>query len=607
MPLDRCGRRSRPTVSHCSRSSDADLRHRGSGRHVKAEVSPYGDGAFLIEVGGAVDAHRLAAAIAEEGSSGRAPGGVGETVVGDGNVVVHLDPVTVQPEPIERWLAAVAMQLENGAPPSAQQSSDDHRHVEIPVTFDGADLDMVATMVGVTSATVIELVTAAKLTVAFIGFAPGFPYLVGLPSELASVPRRSSPRTSVPRGSLAVGGGFASVYPESMPGGWMLLGRTEMQLFDPTRPPYALLRPGDTVTFDEEPITAGSTVIESVSHVGSPLPPLSSPPKNTRGRERLVNRGARFAEVLDAGLMSMIEDGGRRSVAALGIPRAGPADPETMRLANRLVGNADNDAAIEITAAGPRLRFSDDAHVAVVASGDGVDVTLDGHPMAAGVVVPVEGGQVVGVGRVQTALRAYLAVGGGFDTRVVIGSRSSDLLSGLGPGPLEVGDCLDLGTPSRPHGFLRHSADPTLPARQHRVRVVPGPHRFPPTQWEQLIVHPWQVGEASNRVGIRLTAPDHSVARRSDPASSTGMVNGGIQIPPDGNPIILMPDHATVGGYPVIACVISADLSILGRLRPGDSLVLVAVDRPTALQARIQSERALDQRVSGWFPTAAAT
>ena len=85
------------------------------------------------------------------------------------------------------------------------------------------------------------------------------------------------------------------------------------------------------------------------------------------------------------------------------------------------------------------------------------------------------------------------------------------------------------------------------------------------------------------------------------------MVNGAIQNPPDGNPIILMPDHATVGGYPVIACVIAADLGILGRIRPGDSLVLAAVDRPAALRAWIRSERALDQRVSGWFPTAAAT
>jgi len=572
---------------------------------VQAEVTPYGDSAFLIEVDSVADAHRLATVIERERSSGAAPAGVGETVVGYGNVVVHLDPLTVPPESTEQWLAALALQLENGAPSPASRSPHDHRHVDIPVTFDGADLEAVATMVRATPPEVVELLTAAELTVAFIGFAPGFPYLVGLPAALASVPRRSSPRTSVPRGSLAIGGGFASVYPESTPGGWMLLGRTEMRLFDPTRAPYALLSPGDTVRFSERPAEPGPTVIGAGSRAGSPSPP--PPPTDSRGRERLVNRGDRFAEILDAGLLSMIEDGGRRSVAALGIPRAGPADPEAMRLANRLVGNADDDAAIEITAAGPRLRFHGDAHVAVVAAGDGVDVSLDGHAVVGGVVVPVHSGQVVAVGHVRTALRAYLAVGGGFDPPVIVGSRSSDLLTGLGPGPLGVGDRLDLGTPSRPHGFLRHSADPTLPGRQHRVRVLSGPHRFPPAQWDRLVSHPWLVGEASNRIGIRLTAQDHSDGTDSDPIPSAGMVNGAIQIPPDGNPIILMPDHATVGGYPVIACVIAADLSILGRLRPGDSLVLAAVDRSAAFRAWIQSERKLDQRVSGWFPTATAT
>ena len=107
----------------------------------------------------------------------------------------------------------------------------------------------------------IELLTGADLQVAFVGFAPGFPYLVGLPPELAAVPRRDTPRVSVPAGSVAVGGGFASVYPRATPGGWLLLGRTSVQLFDPDRPPYAFLRTGDTVRFRlaSRPSEAGPT------------------------------------------------------------------------------------------------------------------------------------------------------------------------------------------------------------------------------------------------------------------------------------------------------------------------------------------------------------
>jgi allophanate hydrolase subunit 2 len=142
------------------------------------------------------------------------------------------------------------------------------------------------------------------------------------------------------------------------------------------------------------------------------------------------------------------------------------------------------------------------------------------------------------------------------------------------------------------------------------VRVLVGPHPLDPDHHRQLLSATWVVGEASNRIGIRLLpgpgpAPVGPMPVGTIP--STGMVTGAVQIPPDGRPIILMPDHATVGGYPVACCVISADLPVLGQLAPGDTLGLAAVDAAAARSAQRQGERALDQRVSGWFPTAAAT
>jgi biotin-dependent carboxylase-like uncharacterized protein len=449
----------------------------------------------------------------------------------------------------------------------------------------------VADAAGVTAGAVVSLLTAAALPVAFLGFSPGFPYLVGLPPELASVPRRSTPRTSVPPGSVAIGGGFASVYPQPTPGGWQLLGRTPLALFDPDRPPYARLRAGDWVRF-----------VDRTDHLLGSGRPVAPPPVP---RPPLRAAGTRFVEVVEPGVLSLIEDAGRRSVAALGVPGSGPADGDAMRLANRLVGNPDDAATIEVTVAGPTLHLVGDAHLAVVGTRtDGVEVRIDGLSARSDTVLPVGHGQTVAIGGVRGGLRAYIAVAGGFTTPVMVGSRSTDLLCGLGPAPLAAGDRLDLGVPTRPHGQLSPS-DETPPTGT--IGIIAGPHPFQPSELERLTTTTWTVGSDSNRIGIRLHAVDGPVARAAPGISSTAMITGAIQVPPDGEPIILMPDHATVGGYPVIGCVMAADLPKLGQLGPGDAVTFAIVDVDEARRRYRHQERALDARVSGWFPTEAGT
>jgi KipI family sensor histidine kinase inhibitor len=586
---------------------------------VTAPVSPYGDSALLIDVDDAPSAHRLADAIGRAQSTGAAPAGVGEAVVGFCTVVVHVDPEVDRIDGVEAWLADLASGQAGpgsaGAGPGRGSGADGPRQVDIPVTFDGPDLDAVADSIGRTAAAVIDLLVGADLQVAFLGFAPGFPYLVGLPPELASVPRRSTPRTSVPAGSVAVGGGFAAVYPQDTPGGWMLLGHTAVRLFDPERPPYTLVRAGDTVRFSISPPSAprgdpGPFSTESNNRPGAADHRVTGGPRSTTPGRRAPLRasGTRFVEVLDPGLLSLVEDIGRRWVADIGVPRAGAADPETMRLANRLVGNPDGAATIEVTAMGPTLRFAGDAHVAVVASAaDGVSVCIDGHPVATDSVSPVQPGQVVAIGRVSAGLRAYVAVAGGMATPLVMGSRSSDMLCGLGPGPLMTGDQLDLGAPTRPHGMLSHPLDPAAGPAPAVIQVILGPHRFPRSDGHELVARVWTVGDASNRIGIRLAGEGRPLGAGAPETTSTAMVTGAIQVPRDGNPIILMPDHATLGGYPVIACAIAADLAKLGQLRPGDKVRFAPVDRQTARHEHLRRERILAGRVSGWFPTEAAT
>jgi KipI family sensor histidine kinase inhibitor len=556
-------------------------------------VAWLGDTALVVDVDDVSSAHRLATTVARRRRQGRAPVGIVDTVVGFRSVVVHLDPRAERPDLVERWLTRLADDGSTG--PDSEHRRADGRpsgglHLDVPAAFDGPDLEEVATLVGCPPGAVVEALTGAELQVALVGFAPGFPYLVGLPPELASIPRRPSPRAAVPAGSVAVGGGFASVYPRSTPGGWMLLGRTSVPLFDPDRPPYARLSPGDTVRFSEAPVGA-------VAHPSGP----SRRRPLTAGRDR-------FVEVLDPGLLSLVEDGGRSGTAGIGVPPAGPADAESMRLANRLVGNPDRAATIEVTAVGPRLRFTGDAHVGVVASAaGGVEIRIDDRPVAAGAVSPVVDGQVLTIGRVLSGLRAYLAVAGGFETPLVVGSRSTDMLTGLGPCPLATGDRLAVGVPSPPHGQVLVPVGATDADRPAELRVTAGPHRHPTAGAAQLGAAAWTVGDQSNRIGVRLTRSPSPFPPFDAGIPSVGMVTGAVQLPTDGNPIILGPDHATVGGYPVIACVIAADLHIVGQLRPGDTVAFTTVDRMTAQRARLRRERMLDTSVTGWFPTAAGT
>jgi KipI family sensor histidine kinase inhibitor len=523
-------------------------------------VRPFGDGALVVDLATVDEAHRLSAAI-----SALYRPGIEDVIVGFRSVTVVADPTVLDVAELRDTLRSL---------PSGPTGDRAGRVVEIPVVFDGADLDEVARGADLRAPQVVDLLSDVDLRVAFVGFAPGFAYLVGLPPALAAVARRPTPRPVVAGGSVALGGGFAGVYPRASPGGWNVVGRTGVALFVPDVPPYALLQAGDLVRFRPSD-TAGDL----------PAPPT---------RRALRAAGTRRVVVEDPGLLSLVEDGGRLGAARLGVPRGGAADPYARRLANALVGNGHGDAVIEAAARGPTLRFSAPAHVAVV--GD-VDVDVDGRRVPNDATVPVGAGQRVTVGTPRHGLRAYVAISGGVDIPALLGSRSSDVLSGLGPGALAAGDELGLGPPRRPRGHLRRGAAPDGCV----VRVVLGPDAFSPAAVDRLASTTWEVDGSSNRIGVRLRADVRLDAPVETPGSR-GMVTGAVQVPPDGRPIALLCDHATVGGYPVIATVATADLGVLGQLRPGDTLRLDVVDMAGAVRARDERERALRDAVNGWYP-----
>lgn len=284
---------------------------------------------------------------------------------------------------------------------------------------------------------------------------------------------------------------------------------------------------------------------------------------------------ARLVEVVDAGALTTVQDLGRPGHAHLGVPRSGALDQSALRLANRLVGNREDAAALETTMTGLVVRLSRATTVAV--TGAPCRVRVGGRDVGWGAAVSVPAGATLSLGMADLGLRSVLALAGGILAEPVLGSRSTDVLSGLGPAPLAPGDVLPLG---RPQG-LPPSVD--VPARIEvgaELHLLTGPHDdwFTPASLARQDGARMRVGVASNRVGLRLEGPPLERIRSGE-LTSEPMVLGAVQVPPDGKPVVLLNDHACTGGYPVIGVVRRADLAICAQLRPGDT-VTVRLVRP---------------------------
>jgi biotin-dependent carboxylase-like uncharacterized protein len=466
----------------------------------------------------------------------------------------------------------------------------------IDVVYDGPDLADVASITGLTVAEVIARHEAAVYRVGWLGFAPGFAYLTGLDPLLAAVPRLPSPRPNVPAGSVAIAGGLAAIYPAASPGGWRLLGRTAAALWDPGRDPPALLAPGSEVRF---------RAVDALPPAPAPAPART--PLVTPGSRRLV-------EVLQPGPLTTIQDLGRAGLAHLGVPASGAADAGSLRLANELVGNDAAAACLEVTLGRLALRFHAAAYVAVtgarvsarVSVADSGSVSDRGHPgnrdIPTGGAFAVPAGSVLRLGAPTSGLRSYVAIDGGIVVSPVLGSRSSDSLSGLGPTPLRPGDWLPAGQP-RSHPKKRGGSLPrtaelgaeesgTQPsgtepsgtglsgtersgtmAGPAELRVIPGPRDdwFAADALGTLTAASFTVGAASNRSGVRLSGPPLRRSRAGE-LLSEGVVTGSLQVTHDGQLILLLADHPTTGGYPVIGVVASADVGLAAQLRPGQQV-----------------------------------
>ena len=305
--------------------------------------------------------------------------------------------------------------------------------------------------------------------------------------------------------------------------------------------------------------------------------------------------------VVRSGLMTTVQDLGRWGYQSWGVSPAGPMDPWAHRLANRLVGNDERAALLEITLTGPELVC--DAAVVVAVTGALFDVRIitDGgtnpRMLAPATAVDVPAGATLAFGTRRGGARAYLAVRGGFDVPPRLGSRATHLTSRLGGiegRALRPGDLLAVGAEisHEPAQAMRAEAD--LPRRDATVRLMLGPHAdwFEPLAVERLLTTGFVVGSASDRMAFRLEGP--ALPRRdAREMVSEATASGHVQVPPLGPPMLLMADRQTVGGYPTIATVISADLGVVAQLAPGDGLRFTRCDRTMAIRALVRQEQRL--------------
>jgi KipI family sensor histidine kinase inhibitor len=457
--------------------------------------------------------------------------GVTDLIPGYTNLYIEYDTAIVNETQVRQWLAGAASER------SAEMTG---RRVDIPVTYTGEDLAAVAKRCQMTVTEVITRHSQREYHVYALGFTPGYPFMGDLDDALR-LPRRATPRP-VPAHSVAIAGSQTGIYPAASPGGWHLLGHTSAVLFDPQRQSPFLLEAGDTVRF---------------------IPGEGAPPPDPKVLALLPAQPAHpLLEVTAPGLLDLVVDSGRFLAGRFGLARSGPVDGQSARLANRLLGNSCDAPVLELNVTGPTLQALDTGVVAF--AGWGVIPRINGRQYPPFCSFTLHAGDTLSFTPIDRGYRGYLALPGGIDSATFWGSASVDLRGKIGR-TLKAGDVLGAG---RPRYTQPRAGFSFTPYRRFGnltpLAILPGPQATK----DALAA----LGDSiftvisADRMGIRLKGaevPGGDVISEATPL-------GAVQITSAGDPIILLNDRGTLGGYSKPALLHPNALSIAGQLKPGD-------------------------------------
>lgn len=504
---------------------------------------PAGGNALLVELGDLEITLTLL-----DGLLAAPPEGVTELVPAARTVMVHFDPLFTDRARLAAAISAIDLSV---------RSTRRGEVFEIPVTYDGEDLEDVAEILGWTVEEVIRRHTEATFTVAFTGFAPGFAYMT-CDDPGFDVPRRKSPRVRIPAGSVAIAGTFGGVYPSDSPGGWQLLGRTPLAMWDTNRPRAALLAPGDRVRFHG--MAKGATMPVSTAS--------ARPEQDARPSEGL--------KITRADRPALYQDFGRPGRADQGVSEAGALDRASLAEANLCVGNTRGAAAIEIAFGGFALKADRPVTLAVTGAPSPLTIrTMGGREISAPFARPfsLDAGDELTLGFPPEGTRSYLALRGGFAVESILGSASTDTLAKVGPPPIIAGDILGVANAYAAVVDADRPQPPRLPRAGETVTldVVLGPR----TDWftdkgvKTLLSQEWQVTAESSRIGVRLSGTDPLERRDTAELPSEATALGAIQVPHSGQPVLFLADHPLTGGYPVIGVVARHHLDLAGQIPIG--------------------------------------
>ncbi|SEF45732.1 5-oxoprolinase subunit PxpB [Oceanospirillum linum] len=460
------------------------------------------------------------------------------------------------------------------------------RQISIPVYYHpevAPDLEALAQSRGLTPDEVIQRHSRKAYRVAAIGFAPGFAYLGDVDASIQA-PRHATPRLSVAKGSVAIAGTQTAVYPLESPGGWNIIGRTPQGMIDRSLPDLTPLAPGDSVRFEpisrEQFLALGGVLDTDTDAVpDQKMQPDAAQVKNSDKSADLSSGLKAGFTVIHPGLMSQLQDAGRIGFQHVGLTTGGPLDEHAFLWGNHLLKNPWNAPAVEVSFGGLKLQAQVDTLIAV--TGADLAPTLNGQPVANWQVIPVRAGDRLEFGYPRSGTRAYLAVKGGFQVKPCFGSVATvqrEQMGGLtGEGKLlNFGDCL-------PCDEQEHRKDPQLQkligkrvsnnylpdySENLVLRVIAGYqyNQFPAEQLERFFSEEYQISPDSDRMGVRLQGTPIKALQSG--ITSEGIALGAIQVPPDGQPIVLMRDRQTIGGYPKLGCVYPPDTGQLAQRHP---------------------------------------